>query len=267
MHQNYRRQGASNKGRTEENLNRGTCIGALRESNTPNAIPTGNQRAAAAPARQIRGPQSALTDFLASHNISANQIRQDANARRAAALAAQHSVDATDNAPSPGMEADDSPAPAPAPARARRSESKAQSAKRKKDEEKAIAKIKASKTFQRRRQQYDSDDEMSDEDEAARAIFEERMAPLPDQMENCEDCGNRFRVTPYSRKGEEGGLLCPKCSKELDKEESRATKRRKTNAGRQRRQIQSNLLDGIYPGAKDLMTLCIETLAKKCRYG
>jgi DNA repair protein RAD7 len=103
---------------------------------------------------------------------------------------------------------------------------------------------------------------MSDEDEAARAIFEESMAPLPDQMENCEDCGNRFRVTPYSRKGEDGGLLCQKCSKELDKEEGAARKKRKTNAGRQRRVIQSNLLDGIYPGAKDLMTLCIETLAK-----
>ncbi|TVY93139.1 DNA repair protein rhp7, partial [Lachnellula willkommii] len=231
-------------------------------SNTPNPNPTGNQRPAPAPApaRQIRGPQSALTDFLASHNISANQIRRDANARRAAALAAQQAVDATNDAPSPGTEPDDFPAPAPA--RARRSETKAQSAKRKKDEEKAIAKIKASKTFQRRRHQYDSDEEMSDEDEAARTIFEESMAPLPDQMENCEDCGNRFRVTPYSRKGEDGGLLCPKCSKELDKEESRATKRRKTNAGRQRRQIQSNLLDGIYPGAKDLMTLCIETLAK-----
>lgn len=103
---------------------------------------------------------------------------------------------------------------------------------------------------------------MSDEDEAARAIFEESMAPLPDQMDNCETCDTRFRVTAYSRKGEEGGLLCQPCTKELDKEEGAARKKRKTAAGRQRRQVQSNLLDGVYPGAKDLMTLCIETLAK-----
>lgn len=213
---------------------------------------------------------------MQSQGINANQIRQDANARRAAALAAQQAVDDANNPPSP--ETDDDPIPAPA--RARKNESKAQSAKRKKAEEvryeclgislnlyspfkqKAIAKIKASKQFQRRRKQYGSDEEMSDEDEAARAIYEEDMAPLPDQMENCEDCGSRFTVTPYSRRGEDGGLLCPKCTKALDKEEGAARKKRKTAAGRKRREIQSNLLDGIYPGAKDLMTLCIETLAR-----
>ena len=103
---------------------------------------------------------------------------------------------------------------------------------------------------------------MSDEDDAARAIFKESLAPLPGQMENCEICEKRFTVTAYSRAGPGGGLLCPKCTKDLDKEESTAKKKRKTAAGRQRRQLQSNLLDGIYPGAKDLMTLCIETLAK-----
>ena len=103
---------------------------------------------------------------------------------------------------------------------------------------------------------------MSDEDEAARAIFEESMAPLPDQLENCEICDKRFTVTAYSRKGPDGGLLCKKCSIDLDKEEGADKKRRRTNAGRARRKFQSNLLDGIYPGAKDLMTLCIETLAK-----
>jgi DNA repair protein RAD7 len=88
------------------------------------------------------------------------------------------------------------------------------------------------------------------------------MAPLPGQMENCASCDKRFTVTAYSRAGPDGGLLCPKCTKDLDKEEGTARKKSKTAARRQRRQLQSNLLDGIYPGAKDLMTLCIETLAK-----
>jgi DNA repair protein RAD7 len=103
---------------------------------------------------------------------------------------------------------------------------------------------------------------LTDEDEAARKQFEESHAPIPAQTDNCEICEKRFTVTGYSRKGEDGGLLCPKCSKELDKEKGVERKRQKTAQGRQRRQIQSNLLDGIYPGAKDLMTICIETLAK-----
>lgn len=109
---------------------------------------------------------------------------------------------------------------------------------------------------------YGSDEDVSDEDDAARAIFEESMAPLPGQLENCEICDKRFPVTAYSRAGPNGGLLCPECTKELNKEEGAARKKRKTAAGRQRRQLQSNLLDGIYPGAKDLVTLCVEALAR-----
>lgn len=131
--------------------------------------------------------------------------------------------------------------------------------------QKAIAKIKASKQFQRKRRQYGSEDEVTDEDEAALAYFEENMAPMPGQMENCEICDKRFSVTAYSRAGPDGGLLCAACTKELDKEEGAAKKKRKTVEGEKRqarRKIQSQLLDGIYPGAKDLVTLCVETLAK-----
>ena len=126
------------------------------------------------------------------------------------------------------------------------------------DLQKAIAKIKASKRFQKRRE---NDDDSADEDEAARAIYERSHAPLG-QMENCEICEKRFSVTGYSRSGPDGGLLCPKCSKDLEKEKGHARKKRKTAEGNNRRKIQSNLLDGIYPGAKSLVTLCIETLAK-----
>lgn len=82
-------------------------------------------------------------------------------------------------------------------------------------------------------------------------------------MENCDLCEVRFTVTAYSRKGTKGGLLCQKCSKNMDKEEG-ANKRRKKAAPRAgRRTMQSKILDGTFKtGAKDLITLCIETLAK-----
>jgi len=70
-----------------------------------------------------------LTNLPQSHNISANQIRQDANARRAAALASQQAeTPAESNSAAEEEESD----PAPAPVRKR--ESKAQSAKRKREE-------------------------------------------------------------------------------------------------------------------------------------
>lgn len=129
------------------------------------------------------------------------------------------------------------------------------------EENKAIEKIKASKKLQKRKR-----DAESDEDDIMRALAQ-RSAPLPGQQENCENCGKRFTVTPYSRNGPKGGLLCSPCSKELDKkdEAERMKKPKRATGGAigVRRQQQSRILDGTYSlGAKSLMTLCIETLAK-----
>ncbi|KAK4453232.1 hypothetical protein QBC34DRAFT_396665 [Podospora aff. communis PSN243] len=214
--------------------------------------------------RRIMGPQSALTDFLASHNISANQIRLDAEARRRAAglhpdgsPADGVEVAAESNTATAGDEID-SPEPA-----GRRRRAAAAAEEKGKKEQKLIDKIKASKMFQKRKR---NDNEDSDyEDELARAIFQERSAPLPGQMENCATCGKRFTVTAYSRNAPDGGLLCSPCGKELAKTEDAPKKRAKRIPGAPtgRRQVQSNILDGtFYPGAKSLMTLCIETLAK-----
>lgn len=73
-----------------------------------------------------------LTGSSQSHNISANQIRQDANARRAAALASQQAAESGEN--EDVDDASPSAEPEPAPVR-RKKESKAQSEKRKKEEE------------------------------------------------------------------------------------------------------------------------------------
>lgn len=85
-------------------------------------------------------------------------------------------------------------------------------------------------------------------------------------MANCDICDVRFTVTPYSRAGPDGGLLCNPCGKELDKDQGPAKKKKKVASGGpvgRRRKNQSSLLDGnIALGAKSLMTLCIEILAK-----
>lgn len=135
---------------------------------------------------------------------------------------------------------------------------------KKKDELKAIEKIKASKAFKKRKK--DTGDDDFDDDELAQAIFDERHAPLPGQMENCEICDKRFTVTPYSVAGPNGGLLCAPCGREIAKEREgqkpKPKKPRKQTGGiGSRRAAQSRILDGDI-GTKSLGTLCVQTLAK-----
>jgi DNA repair protein RAD7 len=94
-------------------------------------------------------------------------------------------------------------------------------------------------------------------------MYDASHAPIPGQMENCEICDQRFTVTAYSRAGPDGGLLCLPCTKELDKEErGKKPRKKRMTAKDRRRQLQSNMLDGFVPGTKNLVTLCVETLAK-----
>lgn len=85
---------------------------------------------------------------------------------------------------------------------------------------------------------------------------------LPGQLENCELCDKRFTVTPYSKAGPDGGLLCTPCGKEIAKEAKAAEKVKKPTVRKMRRKIESNRLDGVqFRGAKTLQQLCIEKLA------
>ncbi|XWX00339.1 hypothetical protein V2A60_008359 [Cordyceps javanica] len=194
--------------------------------------------------------QSALTDFLASHNISARQIRDEADSRRQAAA-----NQARENGDSSAVAESSTTA-------SRRAPGGNKATQKQKEEQKAIEKIKASKSFKRRKK-HAGDDE--DEDDLARAIFEQSHAPLPGQMDNCEICEKRFTVTPYSVTGPNGGLLCAPCGREIakEREEHRPKKkpRKQTGGIGARRTTQSRILDGDV-GTKSLATLCVQTLAK-----
>lgn len=91
-----------------------------------------------------------------------------------------------------------------------------------------------------------------------------KSRPAPGQFEHCEICNKRFTVTPYSKDGPDGGLVCTPCGKELAKD-AKAEKKAvaKKPAGRKRRKIESDRLDGVlHNGSKTLQQLCIEKVAK-----
>ncbi|KAI1084116.1 hypothetical protein F5B20DRAFT_523726 [Whalleya microplaca] len=204
--------------------------------------------------RAIRGPRSALTDFLSAQDISASRIRAALEARRAAANA--DNGQSASAAPAQDEEEEAGPSTSTAASRAR-------DRKRKKEAE-AIEKIKKSKSFKKRKREAD---DSADDDELALALLNEKVIPVPGQQENCEICGKRFTVTMYSPAGPNGGLVCSKCSKELPKDDNDAAAKRKKKAATGavragRRKTQSKLLDGVSQiGAKSLVTLCIQKLA------
>ncbi|KIW06510.1 uncharacterized protein PV09_02943 [Verruconis gallopava] len=219
---------------------------------------------------RIRGPQSALTDFLAANNISAQQIRDDYQRRRAqveqdAENENQNAADRSgQNEDDEEIDEEEQAAVEEMIARSRR--------RRKAVQEEAISKIKSKKDKYRKDKakagNSNDESELSDLDNDLAAEFGgyKKAVKLPGQLANCELCDKRFTVTPYSKTGPDGGLLCTPCGKELGKEAEKAKKEQKRKAGpvgRKRRKIESNRLDGnITLGAKTLQQLCVEQASK-----
>lgn len=211
--------------------------------------------------------QSALTDFLSSHNISAQQIRDDYERRVREAAQSENAGEGGSNAPAPPSDPDAEAAAALAAADAADAAAE-KTRKRKRKEEAAIEKIKkakGSKGGKKQKKKAPGSDDEDDDDFDILDVMYTKAAPLPGQFENCEVCSKRFTVTPYSKTGPEGGLVCTPCGKELAKDGDAAAgkKTRKPPAGRKRRQVESERLNGVaVGGAKTLQQLCIEKVAQ-----
>lgn len=212
---------------------------------------------------RIRGPHSALTDFLAANNISAAEIRESYRQRM---QLAEQDAENDNGEGSSAQQADAAQEAAEAESSAMAAE---RSRKRKRNQEDAIAKIKKGKaakkgkTPKKKKPSDDDDDDDLDSDysDVVDNMYK-KSKPLPGQLENCDICGKRFTVTPYSKAGPEGGLLCTPCGKTLAKETKATEKAAKPVQRRGRRKIESNRLDGFtLRGSKSLQQLCIEKLA------
>jgi DNA repair protein RAD7 len=132
--------------------------------------------------------------------------------------------------------------------------------KRKRDQDEAIAKIKKGKAAKKASKKKKGSDDDSDFD--VMDVYK-KAPPMPGQLKYCELCDKRFTVTPYSKAGPGGGLLCTPCGKEMAKEAKAQEKSKKPVVRKGRRKLESARLDGMtVRGPKTLQQLCIEMLAK-----
>lgn len=212
----------------------------------------------------IRGPHSALTDFLAANNISAQEIRD--SYRQRVQRAEQETAESGDNGEGASGSANNGEDPTEEDLQAESSAMAAErTRKRKRNQDEAIAKIKKGKEAKKKaaqKKKKKGSDNDSDFDDDMMDMYK-KAKPLPGQLENCELCSKRFTVTPYSKAGPEGGLLCTPCGKEMVKEAKAQEKAKKPAVRKGRRKIESNRLDGLTArGTKTLQQLCIEKLAK-----
>ncbi|KXT06442.1 hypothetical protein AC578_6081 [Pseudocercospora eumusae] len=244
---------------------------------------------------RIRGPQSALTDFLAANNISAAQIRDDYERRRRE----QAQSGSTAHASQSNAGADEELEAAIAADIAEEAEKAENSKKRKRVAEEAKGKAKkanasSSKKAGKKKKRDDSDDDSDDDfdgdfmrdqyktagkkkkrddsDDDSDDDFDgdfmrdqyKKARPAPGQFEHCDVCNKRFTVTPYSKEGPDGGLLCTPCGKQIANElKSEKKASQPKPAQRKRRKIESDRLDGrAVGGAKTLQQLCLATIAQ-----
>lgn len=219
----------------------------------------------------IRGPRSALSDYLASQNISISRIRAENRARLEATSTTTDVPVTSNDSTTPnaqnveGEESEQEEATA-GPSNTDAAPQTRQCRERKRKQAEAIEAIKKSKAFKRRKQNPSKGCNMDFPEDDVVETAVERGEVVPGQMENCAQCKKRFTVTPYTRADPNGGLLCSKCGSKQAAEEKASKKKGKQKAsagraGQGRRKLQSAILDGQI-GVKSLVTLCVETLAQ-----
>jgi DNA repair protein RAD7 len=205
---------------------------------------------------------------LQAHRISAREIRENYEERRRQAEAtANNGVEVED-------EDGDVDAAEAAIERSRRRQQQEEAVEKIKSNKAKMAKAKAQanakktkgKTKKKKKKGNDDSDDSEDgdyDDALARDLYA-KSKPLPGQFENCEVCSKRFTVTPYSKTGPDGGLICTPCGKKLDNGNPKqpATKK-ESRASKSRRKMESDKMDGVSrKGPRSLVEQAMETVVR-----
>ncbi|KAI5779526.1 hypothetical protein EDC01DRAFT_670516 [Geopyxis carbonaria] len=205
-------------------------------------------------ARGVRGPNSALTEFLRERGVNATEIR---NRALAAAAAAAQEADANGTSSTTQT--------SHGRGRGRRTvapqEGESSTVAVAVDEEAVTVTVAVTKKGKAKgkgkKRKRDDDDSDGDDD------FNpyEKSIPTPGQIAFCFECESRFTVTPYSKASSDGdGLLCSPCGRQTAKQDQ-AVKKKRTTGRRVKREVARAALDGRAIGAKSLKEMCIQAIA------
>ncbi|KAL5628766.1 hypothetical protein BROUX41_002157 [Berkeleyomyces rouxiae] len=224
----------------------------------------------------ITGPTSALTDFLAAHNISAAEIRRTAEERRrlanqqqqepAAQTSAREAQDAGISLSDESVRDSDGPgSPPQAGPQSSRSSTRRSARNKGKGKAKGKGKGKRKRGSKRARDVFDSSDSSSDgggesdDSDILNALNDLSPDHPSNQREDCSICNTSFLVTPYSKAAPDGGLLCSNCSRKDNVASRPKTSARPAPAKLRKRK--KEIMDRmLIVGGKSLTVQCIEVL-------
>ncbi len=214
--------------------------------------------------RGIRGPNSALTEFLRQQGINAEEIRQ----RHLRRLRGQD-PDGEQQEGEDGVQNTDEAGPEATGANQSEAESGARE-EQENDEEELQIRIAARRKRRAAAGKDDSDEYTDSEEEPGSDVDDVVVRRRPrrkvvGEEETCAQCFNTFVVNVYSKIASTGGYLCPDCTtKQLEKE--RAMKKNQLISRKKRQKLAAALLDRQDVKISTLQDLAIKKVSEKIEY-
>lgn len=219
----------------------------------------------------VRGPNSALTEFLRNEGITENFRRRRDQEENERELQQQSEADGTLTENTPEIEEIATSSPSPARSRSR----SARPASRLAEEDDEESQIRAAGRRKRRAARRnrggpgddpgdsDSDDKFSVSDDDGNFSGSDDLGASYKKFgeeDTCSECGNPFTVTVYSRYVEDlDGYLCDECNEKLKKRERNA-RRNELNARKKRKKLAQALLDKSTVRIPSLQDICIKEI-------
>ncbi|KAJ7162056.1 RNI-like protein [Mycena filopes] len=206
--------------------------------------------------RGVRGPTSALTDYLRSTGITPTTI-----ARRVATQAAAQAEAGPSNSRGAAEDDADMDAEEPGYHSDNLDEPESPPKKQKKTTKAAVSKAAAAKNKSKSKKKK-GDEDSEEEDpytELSRALWTNAPKPAVGSFANCAKCEKQFTMTKYTMaSGSGGGFLCHPCAKASGTDPFKKPEPRKRKTPADKRTV-VHIEERAFPS---LVTICIDVITR-----